>query len=60
MIVRKVTIVFRGETAADAEDAFDEAVELLKNGYISGKDSNESSGFYFTNSGDVPANGVPA
>lgn len=59
MICRKITIVIHGETEEDAEDAFEEACARLRAGCTSGKDENESSGFYFTNSGDVPANEVP-
>lgn len=59
-IVRKITIVVRGNTEADVEEAFNEAVDRLNNGYTSGKDSNETSGFYFENTGDVPEGEVPA
>ncbi len=59
-IVRKITIVVRGDTESDVEEAFNEAVDLLNAGCISGKDSNDTSGFYFENSGDVPAAEVPA
>lgn len=60
MIARKITIHLRGNTDADVEDAFEEAVTRLKDGCINGSDRNESSGFYFTNSGDVPAGEIPA
>lgn len=60
MIVRKITIVIRGNTEADVEEAFDEAVERLRNGCTSGTDRNESSGFYFDNSSDVPKGDIPA
>lgn len=59
-IVRKITIVVRGNTESDVEDAFNEAVERLANGCVCGKDSNETSGFYFENSGNVPTAEVPA
>lgn len=60
MIVRKITIVVRGNTEQDVEEAFNEAVDRLNNGYVCGNDRNESSGFYFENSGDVPAGEIPA
>lgn len=60
MIARKITIVVRGETEADVEEAFNEAVDRLNAGCTSGSDRNESSGFYFENSGDVPTGEVPA
>lgn len=60
MKVRKITIVVRGKTDSDVEDAFNEAVERLNAGCATGSDRNESSGFYFENSGDVPSEEVPA
>lgn len=60
MITRKITIVLRGETEAAVEEAFDEATDRLKNGCSSGKDSNDTSGFYFENTEDVPAGEIPA
>lgn len=43
MITRKITIFVRGETVADVEDAFNEVVDRLNNGYTSGADTNERS-----------------
>ena len=59
MIVRKITIVVRGETEADVEDAFNEAVDRLNNGYASGAASSDESGFYFENTDEVAPNEVP-
>lgn len=59
MIVRKITIVVRGETEADVEDAFNEAVDRLNNGHVSGANSNDESGFYFENTDEVAPNEVP-
>jgi hypothetical protein len=59
MITRKITIVIRGESEGDVEDAFDEAVTRLKGGFTSGSDRNDASGFYFSNTGDVPADEIP-
>ena len=60
MIVRKITIVVRGKTVSDVEDAFNEAVDRLNDGYTTGADNNESSGFYFENTDDVEPNQIPA
>lgn len=60
MITRKITIVLRGETEADVEDAFEGAIEGLKNGCVEGHDKNASSGFYFYNSGNVTPAEIPA
>ena len=50
----------RGNTESDIEDAFNEAVERLNQGCSNGRDSNESSSFYFENSDVVPADELPA
>lgn len=60
MFLRKITIVVRGETESDFEDAFNEAVDRLNAGCISGSDRNESSAFYFENSDQVMPAEVPA
>lgn len=49
MIERHIRIEVWGETEADVEEAFDEAVERLRNGNVSGRDENETSGFFFEN-----------
>lgn len=49
MISRTITINLSGQTEADVEDAFEEAVERLKGGFTSGHDSNETSSFSFEN-----------
>lgn len=59
-VFRKYTIFVRG----DDEDARDEAVarvaDLMKDGYQSGMDRNESSGFYFSSVDEVPEDERPA
>ncbi|WP_163056824.1 hypothetical protein [Acidithiobacillus ferrooxidans] len=59
MISRKITIFIRGETEADVEDAFNEAVDRLNAGCATGTDSNSTSGFTFENTDEVPPNEVP-
>ncbi|MDA8153173.1 MAG: hypothetical protein M0003_10755 [Acidithiobacillus sp.] len=59
MIVRKITIYLRGETEADVEDAFNEAVDRLGAGCATGADSNSTSGFTFENTDKVPPDEVP-
>ena len=48
-IRREIKIVVFGDTEADVEDAFEEAVDRLRNGCREGKDENETSGFFFSN-----------
>lgn len=55
-----IEIVVRGKTESDVEDTFNEAAGRLSNGCVWGEGGNETSGFYFENSGDVPAAEVPA
>lgn len=59
MITRKITIVVRGETEADLEDAFNEAVDRLNAGCATGADSSDNSGFYFQNTDEVAPGEVP-
>jgi hypothetical protein len=59
MIVRKITIVVRGETEADLEDAFNEAVDRLNAGCATGADSSDKFGFYFQNTDEVAPSEVP-
>lgn len=59
MITRKITIFIRGETEADVEDAFNEAVDRLNAGCATGSDSNTVSGFYFENTDKVAPGEVP-
>lgn len=49
MIERHIVIEIWGETEADVEGAFEEAVERLRNGNVTGRDENESGGFFFDN-----------
>jgi hypothetical protein len=59
MIVRKITIYLRGETEADVEDAFNEAVDRINAGCATGTDRDDTYGFYFENTDEVPPNEVP-
>lgn len=58
MIARKITIILRGKTTTDVEDAFDHAVELIANGVREHKASDATYGFYFVNTDDVPVDEV--
>ena len=49
MISRHIEIDLWGETKDDVELAFEEAVERLAAGCVSGLDRNETGGFIFTN-----------
>jgi hypothetical protein len=44
---KKITIVLRGKSEADIEDAISEATRLIKEGFISGGDSNDDGAYYF-------------
>lgn len=59
MITRKITLILRGETDADLEDAFEDAVELIANGVGEHKTSRIEYGFHFVNRDQVPAEEVP-
>lgn len=52
-INRKITITVEGETEEDVEYAFNEAFLRMVGGCTSGKDSNETSAFWFDNSADT-------
>lgn len=58
MIARKITIWIRGDDEVSAEEAFDEAVDRLKQGNTSGNDVSEADAFYFSND-ECPAEEVP-
>lgn len=49
MIERRIVIEVWGETEDDVEDAFEEAVDRLRSGNVTGRDENESGGFFFDN-----------
>jgi hypothetical protein len=59
MITRKITILVRGETEADVENAFNGAVDRLNAGCATGADNNIESGFYFDNTDEVAPGEVP-
>lgn len=48
-INRKITVIVEGESEADVEYAFNEAFLRMVGGCTSGKDSNETSAFWFEN-----------
>lgn len=60
MQCHRITITVRGKTESDIEDATDQAVRLVKVGYTSGRDRNDSGGFYFTVDTDIPSREHPA
>lgn len=49
MIERRIVIEVWGETEDDVEDALEEAVYRLRSGNVTGRDENESGGFFFDN-----------
>jgi len=58
-IVRKITLFVRGDTEADFEGALAEATALLNDGDLAGANTNETSGFYFESTDDVPEGDQP-
>lgn len=48
MIVKNITIVLTGRMEEDCEDALNEAIRLIRDGYLSGTDSNEDGSYGFT------------
>lgn len=60
MYASKITIVARGETEEDLQDAIAEAVRRIRNGNTSGSDRGDAGGFYFTVSTDLLAGELPA
>lgn len=59
-LVRRFTITVRGKTETDLESSWAEANRLIKEGYLSGGNCNESSGFYFDSTDQIPKGEVPA
>ncbi|MDO8414841.1 MAG: hypothetical protein Q7S87_01370 [Agitococcus sp.] len=59
-ICRKITIVVRGDTASDFEEAFNAAVEDLSAGCATGNYRDETSAYSFKNEANVPKEEVPA
>lgn len=58
--VKRVTITVCGNTDDDADLALDEVFRLLKDGYTSGHNGNESGAFYFSTTTDVSKKDYPA
>lgn len=59
-LAQRITITLRGNNDGDLESALDEVLRLLREGYQSGHNSNESGAFYFTTTDDVPTGEEPA
>lgn len=59
-INRKIVIVVRGTSEAEVQSAVDEANSRISQGFTSGTDRNDNSGFYFDVSDDVPESERPA
>ena len=59
-LVRRFTITVRGKTETDLESSWAEANRLIKEGCLSGGNRNESSGFYFDSTDQIPKGEVPA
>lgn len=57
---KRITITLAGATEDDVEFAFSEVARLVKAGYLSGADHNETGGFYFGSTDQVPDSEVPA
>lgn len=60
MQVKKIVIVARGSEEGALEMAIEEALRRIEAGNLSGGDRNESSGFYFEVTDQVPDNELPA
>lgn len=60
MHVRKFTLVVRGKTESDLEDALQEALRRIQAGNLSGTDRNDDGGFYFDSTTNVPEAEQPA
>lgn len=58
-IVKQITITVRGDEEVDFDNGLDEAVRLVREGYLSGQNSNESGGFYFVTNLDLPVGEWP-
>ncbi len=56
----KYTIIARGNTESDRGDAVAEAMRLIMQGNLSGHNSNDSGGFYFDSTQEVPEGQQPA
>jgi hypothetical protein len=53
-MIRKYTLVVRGDTEEAFDEALEEATRLMNESYHAGHDTNESGAFYFGSTADVP------
>lgn len=60
MFLKKITIVARGDTEGALDAAIEEAERLIREGYVSGADSNDEGGYYFAATDDVAPGDIPA
>lgn len=47
-LTQKIEIELTGNTEADLEDALEEALRRIKDGNVTGHDSNDTGSFYFS------------
>ena len=57
---KKFIIVVRGKTEDDLDEGLQEAVSSIKEGCVTGADSNDTGAYYFDVVEDVPKNEWPA
>jgi len=57
---KRIVIVVRGKTEGDLDEALQEAVYSVKEGCVTGADSNDAGGYYFTVEDEVPKGDWPA
>jgi hypothetical protein len=51
-LTQKIEIDIVGNTERDLEDALDEAIRRIKDGNVTGNDSNDTGSFYFSSETD--------
>lgn len=59
-LARRFSITVRGKTEDAYEDALAEAMRLISEGCVSGSDSNDTSGFYFSSTDNLAPCELPA
>ncbi len=57
---KHITITLAGATEEDVEFAFSEVARLIKAGYLAGADGNDTGGYFFRSTDQVPDSEVPA
>jgi hypothetical protein len=55
-MAKEFTITVSGETQSDIEAALEEVLKLVREGYLSGVDSNESGEYSFDSTGEYKEN----